>query len=368
MLKAPHQPTTAPPPYYFRGFALVSVIALVVLLALAAIGLLTLSSIELRSRASGDQNSIARENARLALMEALADLQKKAGHDTRITAPASAVAGNTNTSPVTGVWRSWEGSDHQANGVPIAPDYDSKLESGSTSGVTQPGTGRFLGWLTSDTQAQNPAHMPPNLTTGSVPLLSSGSLGPSALESDSVFIDPTPLQNGAYAWWIQGENTKAYLERPSESPGTTSEWTERLASYGRPSADHFGVDLKTGRTPDLFASHQTLDLLPSTTAGSSSTEPISQSHFHDLTHYSRGLLTNVATGGWKRDLSLMTEYYSTISDKSFFTISPGNELSYSGTQMIYHWAEQNNFTSENGKTFSAGASCSWDALADFALQ
>lgn len=51
-----------------RGFALIVTLSLMILLTVIAVGLLTLSSISLRSTTQGEAGAIARANARLALM------------------------------------------------------------------------------------------------------------------------------------------------------------------------------------------------------------------------------------------------------------------------------------------------------------
>lgn len=57
-----------------RGFPLIVTISLLVLLTLIGVGLLSLSSVSLRSSSQGDAAQIARANARLALMMAIGQL------------------------------------------------------------------------------------------------------------------------------------------------------------------------------------------------------------------------------------------------------------------------------------------------------
>ncbi|MGA0900782.1 MAG: hypothetical protein ACO3SO_10290 [Luteolibacter sp.] len=89
------------------------------MLSVIAIGLLTLSTISIKSTTINSAQQRAQTNARMALKMAIAELQLMTGADTRITAPADIM--DESNPPVLGVWRSWEGTDHQANGLPIAP-------------------------------------------------------------------------------------------------------------------------------------------------------------------------------------------------------------------------------------------------------
>ncbi|MCU0750688.1 MAG: hypothetical protein MUF13_14195, partial [Akkermansiaceae bacterium] len=106
-----------------------------ILLTIIAVGLLTLSSISLRSSSQGEAMAIARSNARVALMMAIGDLQKLAGPDQRITARADLLDENAANPRLTGVWKSW---DIKANPPPTASEYE-KSERDK----------KFLGWLTS---------------------------------------------------------------------------------------------------------------------------------------------------------------------------------------------------------------------------
>lgn len=109
-----------------RGFALISTIAMMVLLTLLAVGLMSLSTVSLRSSSSGSAQAEARANARLALELAIGDLQRALGDDRRITADAS-ILKQEGTVNAVGVWDSW--SPRMAeNPENRAPDYESAKE------------------------------------------------------------------------------------------------------------------------------------------------------------------------------------------------------------------------------------------------
>ena len=112
MKKSP-QPLRRPASFQ-RGFALIATLSMMILLTLIAVGLLSLSTVTIRSGKAEADLAIARANARLAMMQALSELQRLAGPDQRVTATASLLetpdsSGNI-TSPAinphwTGVWR-----------------------------------------------------------------------------------------------------------------------------------------------------------------------------------------------------------------------------------------------------------------------
>lgn len=344
-----------------QGFALIITVSMLALIAVIAVGLLSLSSVALRSASTNESRQVARSNARLAMLLALSRLQELAGPDTRVTAPASAVAQVNGRQQLCGVWRSWEGDDHDSSGMPVAPNYGAKLVDATDSGS---GSGKFLGWLVSGDAGSNDVRSPATLAEGSstVPLLSDGTLGSSADSTDEVHLTPTMVTNGSgsagsYAWWIEGENTKARL-KPVEEADDTFEATEQMLVSPGPNGSEFNI----GDTSDadLAITRPSLDFI----ADDESVRPAE--FFHDLTVTSRGLLTNTANGGWRRDLSLLSENWSSVSDGfSAFTRSPGEVIesgkSFSGGSsdpLIYPWS--------TGQKF--GDSVSWSALVDFATQ
>ena len=89
------------------GFALVATLSMMILLVVMAIGLLSLSTIELRRTSAGGPMERARANARFGLMIALGELQENLGPDQRVTAAARVAASGTPAHPHwLSVWRS----------------------------------------------------------------------------------------------------------------------------------------------------------------------------------------------------------------------------------------------------------------------
>jgi hypothetical protein len=362
------------------GFALVIALSLMAFVLLLILTISTLVQVEQQRSGSQKERLKAEQAALLSLNMAIGKLQQTAGLDQRVTAPAQSVANVNGVKQLTGVWRSWEGLDHQVNGLPIAPDYTSKLETGVLD-IDSSDTGRFLGWLVSSAYDSSSsvtydASTPPDLTEEfgiTRELVGSGSVGDNV--EDEVHVVPTEIDDGdtAIAWWISGENTKVLLSE-RELPDDKLGWSELLSSSTIPNSSEFDITDSAGI--DRVLDRQTLNLLQNSVVGDNS---LSQTNFHDLTGYARGLLTNTANGGWRRDLSLMSEAWETLSAPSgstdvfpFFTLSPGIEteaLKDSGELggLIYPWAEEGWFVVANGKN-SGGASMGWGGLVDFATK
>jgi Tfp pilus assembly protein PilX len=96
-----------------RGFTLIITISQLVLLTMIAIGLLSLSSVSLRTSSRGDASATARANARLALMMAIGELPKELGPDSRISAPHDAGTAATGGQPRwTAGYDAWKREDN----------------------------------------------------------------------------------------------------------------------------------------------------------------------------------------------------------------------------------------------------------------
>ena len=308
------------------GFALIATLLLLILLLVLAVGIQSVSAISLRSAKQSDAMLEAKANAHMALMMAIGELQRLAGPDTRVTAPANLV---DETYPsLLGVWRSWEGTNHDTtHGRPIAPDYAVKSQAESSGG-------RFVDWLVSSAASKATPSMGDAtglvLTTASadtVPLLAEGSLA--ATDTRQVHVVPTELENGGrIAWWISGENQKARLAQPYEprvndvtglaEMGQSHTITDPSA-FGLPALledrEPFQVSNQNAKPGRRAASRKTMALLQA------ENPVIPDRKFHDFTTYANGLLTNVATGGWKKDLSILTERWDAV-----YSSYPGGKL------------------------------------------
>ncbi len=320
-----------------------------VLIVMIAMAMLALSTTEIRASRQGSAQAEAQANARMALMLAIGELQKHAGSDMRITATADVV--DESYPHALGVWRSWEGSNNQSSGTlkgrPTVPDYASKKKSVSNNG-------RFVSWLVSGAD-QNP--LPDDVPTlvkktasaNTAPLLADGSLDDS--DTRQVHLVPQKVgSNGSMAWWISGENQKARIAKPHDQNNPSiAEWVDRNRSHAVADTEPFSLDpiLADPSLAGKAVTRGSADLIANG-AGAAATPTQS---FHDLSSISTGLLTNVATGGWRKDLSLLTENWDAqpTSGLEFFQIKPTEHLSYRrpasnvdyqpSNSMLYHWAD-----------------------------
>lgn len=289
------------------GFALIVTLTMMVLLTVVALGLLTLSTIALRSSGQGDANAVARANARLALMLAIGDMQTSLGPDQRVSAPAGSVIDSAGRPNLTGAWTSWRW-------VPSAsgsPTYTDKAKN-------------FHRWLVS---TPNPVDaMNPNLPAqkgASSDILLVGKKG----TTDEIRVQSLPISTGTLkgssAWAVFDESTKASIDLDPlpKSPSTFVEVSGRNGAT-RPRVDVLDTKLAFLKTPQNLVSLKTASVQGGTTGGDEV-----EKRFHDFTTGSMGLLSDVSSGGLKLDLTTGLEAAaipSTIgTDSPYLTSSAG---------------------------------------------
>lgn len=282
-----------------KGFALVITLSLMVLITLIAVGMLGLSTIEVRKSAQGEARAAARANARLALMLAIGELQSSLGDDRRISADASVFASSQNPAAV-GAWNGW------------SPDLASKSASSSTPRVdylTPKKQAGFRGWLVS---APEPAtstslldwHVKPpesgdqhaklftmegsgfDLGGGKVPVASNG--------SDKI--------DGTFAWAVSQENTKARINVGTDDDKRLT-LEDRMQTPSRPSLAVSKLVKDPGgewmSRPATISSLSQAVLEP----GYGLTTETAGTAARDYTVDSYSLLTDPVKGGLKVDLS-----------------------------------------------------------------
>lgn len=277
------------------GFALVTTLLMMTLLSAIIIGTLSLSSVTLRSTEKNSHRAIAQANARMALTLAIAQLQREAGPDQRITASAG-ITGNTVHPHWTGVWKSTAGNDKPE------PVW---LVSGSPGDARQP-----------------------LLPTNSTVLVSSTEKDlKNEIRAPWIKV-PAHRGSGRFAYWTADEGVKARIDLAAPD-ADSPDWsdTEKLAhsqSAQEPGLGYFDATHREMWTPFLpeQASLNKSRLVSMGTASlavndspSLKRSAFSRHYFNDLTTGGYGLPVNARDGGMKHDLSLI--FARSMQDEPF---------------------------------------------------
>jgi hypothetical protein len=275
-----------------------------ILLTVIAVGLLTLSSISLRSAGQGESMATARANARLAMMLALGELQRAAGADQRITAPASLVDPTAGPG-ITGVWESWKPSAEGSN------DYSSRKT--TVQKPDEVADGEFVGWLASgDPTSPADPKAPPGAAAPSSTNVTLVAERKSPTETiRGTYLTPTRIGKGQIAWAVLDEGLKARIDLPAESQlAEDSLRQSRLRAPGRPQAEGISTNTAALRVDTNTAAKLISLNQAELVAGREQLRP----YLHDLTTHSVSLPVNVADGGFKADLTRAFEDPSLPND------------------------------------------------------
>ena len=267
-----------------QGFALIVSLLLMVMLTIVAVGLLSLSSITLRSAGQGNAAATARANARLAMILAIGELQRTMGPDQRVSVPADSLAGAPLV--VDAGWKNATAVLKHTEDALLPPDETpaNKMKR------------EFQGWLVSGDPAITGA-------IGSASAAVPGSLllmkGKSSAEDVRAAAMPvtTAAGKGRYAWWVEDLGTKASMGLVKQSDTSLAVLApdrfdiRKIAGLeGAPAKDAAGWDrlISTGTSELMIANSQATTRM----AG----RPVTAVH--------RGVLADVARGRLKRDLTV----------------------------------------------------------------
>ena len=337
------------------GFALVITLALLVLLTLIAVALLTLSSISLRSSATGEAAQVARANARLALILAIGDLQKQLGPDTRVSASADQItAADPAVSTTPQSQRQWVGA------------YQSWPAGLPSAARPKP---EFLQWFVSGeaSHVSTKAYAATAVSGDSVEIVTANSVGPAGVPVRV----PMLTQIGAngrrnhFAWWVSDLGCKALITPAKDLPTTIAD--VRADQQAAPSSNIKSA-LSAGTKPFGAVPPTDPRLAKVVTWQNSGLLADSPSNirglYHDFTVRSRGLLTNVRAGGFRKDLSMQLECASaSVPTTPLYTVGgePGIQLRELWT--YYHLSAPGNamaLHSGGAATFTTGGSLGSD--------
>lgn len=325
-----------------QGFTLIITISLLVLLTLVGIGLLSLSAVTLRGSAQANAQRIAKDNARMAMLIAIGQLQKHAGSDTRITATADiagASGGNTaaagaapaNNNSInnlskgltavqngsrfwTGVWQNREAATQIATRTP-SPFLVQWLISGNETRFVATPTVTHNGILPNNSTVAVNGSGAIGDPKRAVVLAGKNTVGdpgtitvPNYVSAPLVDIktDTTNNITGRYAWWVGDEGVKAKINIPQRVTDNTQ--------YAALTAQRRGWDSVTGfgeypaptapgniTLPRLATVSQSSLLMPIAGNKAGGVSPL-QAAFHSATTDSFGLIVDNLNGGTKVDL------------------------------------------------------------------
>ncbi len=287
-----------PPRVSVGGFALVVCLLMLALLMVLALGLLGLSSIELQRASRDGHLAVARANARLALAEAIGQLQRAAGPDQRVTAMAEILGDQVAQPHWTGVWRTTleDGSPIFARDDLAGGLRDLRLEDGI------PRENEVMDWLVSgesspldEPDEKRIALVGPGTTDGTVP----------AVEVEKLPVsDAGGAPLGHCAWWTGDLGVRANIA--THDPRATEKADPALPENGgifRVMASQ-AADFSSMNGGGPLGEGEDRKLASAGTAGLSAAGGTwSREHAFDFTVDSRGVLADAASGGLKRDLT-----------------------------------------------------------------
>ncbi len=275
------------------GFSLVVAVMMMILLGTLSIGLLSLSSISLRSSQRESAAAEARANARLGLMMAIGQLQQLSGQDQRVTATASIIDDAANGK------RHW-------TGVWSTENWD----------VTKPGEREFVGWLVSDSQADltgatTTDFVKQPVTSDDVITLVGDGSADGTPENEVMARLVSVIKDGgrtagAYAYWVGDQGVKASYGIAGHD--TQDEWNDLaqlaiMKRVGIESADIPALDSYPNLTRDQLRKGATSFLTMDAVHGHGTAMQV----YHDYAPHSLSLLTDTRLGGLARDLSTAFE-------------------------------------------------------------
>lgn len=275
-----------------NAFSLVVTLTLMVLLSIIALGLLSLSSVALRSTQADNAGRIARANARMALTVALGELQTYMGPDARVSARAETLSKDSRigggVSPNTPkAW--WVGVSHSDGTTQLAPAKKAVV------------------WLISGLDGETIA----SSLSDPVKMISSGSLDLAAFTGgDDIEAGRVTVQDsrgdvaGSYAWFIDDNGMRAQL-RPSHPDIRNDNQANPSGGVLAASYDPAILDGMSalGATKEQLQRIGSLGDLEFVGMGKQAIK----SKFFGYTTLSQGVLSDTKNGGLKKDLTIAFE-------------------------------------------------------------
>ena len=305
-----------------RGYALVATLLVMVFLVLIALSMLSLSSVELRKSDQNSHQERAKANARLAVSLAMAELQKYAGPDQRVTARAAILEGSDSEifpqRNWLGVWsttydsagKDWPliGKVEQSS-VDISPFTQKGVIQDLRSTLTSLSEGawkdaQLMTWLVSRSSSDDlhPSAELNKVDDHVLEILGSGTLGDGV--NGAVLVEKIGVsETGSLAWYISDHSQKASISVHSElnervfqaATHTNPAYIEGTAGE-LPFADYLeNASKEIGKSVTLNST--------GLTDGSDELKDALKANYHDLTASAYGLFTDSLMGGLRYDMT-----------------------------------------------------------------
>lgn len=285
---------------------------MLVLILTLTLGLMGLSTIELKKSLSLDYGAVARANARLALVKAIGQLQKSAGPDQRVTATAELLGEEIANPRWTGVWRTT-----RDDGTPftVRDDLNGGLRDTRFGDPATPRPAAFR-WLVSGDDPD------PSKNDLKDPVVLMRSLNPDTDKKPELAVprveiaDDAGNTTGHFAWWTGDLGVRANVATHDPRSGVK-------ASRTNPS-DGGLFRVMSSQAADLAMMSGMAELEENTdqrlasagTAGLATDADWLREHAFDFTVDSMGVLADSSQGGLKRDLTAYFASSGSIPDKT----------------------------------------------------
>jgi len=284
-----------------RGFTLIVCVILMSLLTMVAVGLMTLASLELRKTVRLESMAVARSNARLALMQAIGQLQRTMGPDQRVSAAAEILRSDVEQPHWTGVWRTT-----LKNGDPIftRDDLNGGLRDERREQRLDP-AGEVMEWLVSGNE--DPAGSSDAADGKQVSLYRTDS-GTGVSVPQVAVSGPDGKTSGHLAWWtgdlgvranLRTNDPRAGVVADRKSPGDGGLYRVMTSQAADMKLMEGGVDMENKNLQRMVSS--------GTMAFSGAGKDWSDEHSLDFTTESGGVLADVVNGRLKQDLTAYFE-------------------------------------------------------------
>ncbi|BCU78533.1 hypothetical protein [Luteolibacter sp. LG18] len=292
-----HSPRPAKKPE--RGFALIVVLCLMILISIVALGMLSLASVTLRTSRSSELEQQARQNARLGMLLALGELQRTMGPDQRVSGTSALVDPAGNRPHLTGVWKG-----NKWNGGNTIPNW------------TQQKKDDFKGWLISGPTPQQllQSDFAASAASGNLAKL----VSPVGNETIPVQANIVALPDrgkdltGGLAWGVFDQSEKISMTLPASRGSGIDTRLDRMASAPKP-----GYQAVSSLDWTSLANHESeRQKLMSLDQGALTGLSAQDRSFHDLASHTEGLVVDVANGGFSKDLSRLFDTATLPSDYS----------------------------------------------------